>query len=315
MNDSHAIIVEGLEKRFGDFTAVAGVTFSIRAGETFGFLGPNGAGKSTTIRMLCGLIPPSGGRGMVAGFDVVRETARIRERIGYMSQKFSLYDELTVGENIDFFGGIYGLSGSRMASRKKWVLEMAELGGRVGTRTGLLPGGWKQRLALGCAILHEPPIVFLDEPTSGVDPESRRRFWDLIHSLASGGVTVLVTTHYMDEAEYCDRIGVIHQGRLIALDSPRGLKTSRMQGVLLQVDCEDPVRANEVLATTPEVRHPALFGRMIHVSATDEGAGTAAVAAALNSAGIRVRGIRRIQPTMEDVFASLVEQQEAEAAK
>lgn len=311
MSEAYAITVEGLEKRFGDFVAVAGISFAIRAGETFGFLGPNGAGKSTTIRMLCGLIPPSGGRGTVAGFDIVRETARIRERIGYMSQKFSLYDELTVGENIDFFGGIYGLSGTRMAARKKWVLEMAGLGERPGTRTGLLPGGWKQRLALGCAILHEPPIVFLDEPTSGVDPESRRRFWDLIHSLASGGVTVLVTTHYMDEAEYCDRIGVIHQGHLIALDSPRGLKASRMQGVLLQVDCDEPVRANEVLAAAPDVRHPALFGRMIHVTATDEAAGTASVAAALGPAGIRVRGVRRIQPTMEDVFASLVEQQEA----
>jgi ABC-2 type transport system ATP-binding protein len=314
MSDAPAIKVEGLEKRFGDFTAVAGVSFSIRAGETFGFLGPNGAGKSTTIRMLCGLIPPSGGRGTVAGFDIVRETARIREHIGYMSQKFSLYDELTVGENIDFFGGIYGLAGSRMAARKKWVLEMAGLGDRSGTRTGLLPGGWKQRLALGCAILHEPPIVFLDEPTSGVDPESRRRFWDLIHSLASGGVTVLVTTHYMDEAEYCDRIGVIHLGKLIALDSPRGLKTSRMKGVLFEVDCDDPIRANEALASASNVRHPALFGRMIHVTATDEAAGIASVKSALAATGVRVRGIRRIQPTMEDVFASLVEQQEAEAA-
>jgi ABC-2 type transport system ATP-binding protein len=310
MSDTPAIEVDGLEKRFGDFTAVAGVSFSIHAGETFGFLGPNGAGKSTTIRMLCGLIPPSGGRGTVAGFDVVRETARIRERIGYMSQKFSLYDELTVGENIDFFGGIYGLSGSRMASRKEWALDMAGLHEREGTRTGLLPGGWKQRLALGCALLHEPQIVFLDEPTSGVDPESRRRFWDLIHSLASGGVTVLVTTHYMDEAEYCDRIGVIHQGKLIALDSPRNLKSERMHGVLLEIDCDDPVRANEILTSADGVRHPALFGRMIHVTVDDETAGTESAEAALRGAGLRVRGVRRIQPTMEDVFASLVEQQE-----
>ena len=314
MNDAAAIRVEKLEKRFGDFTAVAGVSFAIRTGETFGFLGPNGAGKSTTIRMLCGLLRPSGGSGTVAGFDIVRETSRIRERIGYMSQKFSLYDELTVGENIEFFGGIYGLSGSRMTARRKWVLEMAGLRERVDSRTGLLPGGWKQRLALGCAVLHEPQIVFLDEPTSGVDPESRRRFWDLIHSLASSGVTVLVTTHYMDEAEYCDRVGIIHQGRLVALDSPRVLKAGHMQGVLLEVDCTDPVRAIEALAKTEGVRDSALFGRMIHVTADEESAGAAAVARSLSTAGVDVRKTRRIPPTMEDVFASLVEQTEKEAA-
>lgn len=307
MSEDFAITVEGLEKRFGDFVAVAGISFEIKKGETFGFLGPNGAGKSTTIRMLCGLIPPSGGRGTVAGFDIVRETARIREHIGYMSQRFSLYDELTVGENIDFFGGIYGLAGSRMAARKKWVLEMAGLCEREKTRTGLLPGGWKQRLALGCAVLHEPPIVFLDEPTSGVDPESRRRFWNLIHNLASGGVTVLVTTHYMDEAEYCDRVGVIHQGHLVALDSPRNLKSHHMRGVLLQIECEHPVRANEVLTNAQGAHEPALFGRMIHVTADDEASGTLAVRKTLDAAGIEVRAIRRIRPTMEDVFASLVE--------
>jgi len=314
MSTTHAIKVEGLVKRFGDFTAVDGISFAISTGETFGFLGPNGAGKSTTIRMLCGLVSPTAGSGTVAGFDVVRETARIRERIGYMSQKFSLYDELTVGENIDFFGGIYGLSGSRMDARKKWVLEMAGLRERTGSRTGLLPGGWKQRLALGCAILHEPPIVFLDEPTSGVDPESRRHFWDLIHSLASNGVTVLVTTHYMDEAEYCDRVGVIHQGKLVALDSPRGLKTRHMQDILLEIDCSDPVRAIEVLARPGRVRDAALFGRTIHVITDDEDTGSSDAREALQSAGISVKGVRRIPPTMEDVFVSLVEKHTKEVS-
>lgn len=307
MSTAFAIEVNKLEKRFGEFVAVAGISFAIRAGETFGFLGPNGAGKSTTIRMLCGLLSPTGGNGTVAGFDIVRETGRIRERIGYMSQKFSLYDELTVGENIDFFGGIYGLSGSRMAARKKWALDMAGLHDRSGTRTSLLPGGWKQRLALGCAILHEPPIVFLDEPTSGVDPESRRRFWDLIHRLASSGVTVLVTTHYMDESEYCDRVGIIHQGSLIALDAPRELKTRHMRDVLLEIECAEPVRGIEALATAARVRDAALFGRTIHVIAQDERSGAEDARAALDRAGIAVSGIRRIPPSMEDVFVSLVE--------
>ncbi|MEN6459455.1 MAG: ABC transporter ATP-binding protein [Thermoguttaceae bacterium] len=224
MNDS-AVMVENLEKRFGHFVAVDRVSFQVARGEVFGFLGPNGAGKSTTIRMLCGILTPSGGRGTVAGFDVLSQPEQIKAHIGYMSQKFSLYSDLTVEENIDFFSGIYRLPREKKHDRKEWVIEMAGLAAHRHSLTGVLSGGWKQRLALGCAILHEPPILFLDEPTSGVDPISRRQFWDLIYDLSGLGVTVFVTTHYMDEAEYCNRLGLIYRGQLIALGTPHQLKT------------------------------------------------------------------------------------------
>ena len=220
-----AVLVENLVKRFGDFVAVDDVNCAVKRGEIFGFLGPNGAGKSTTIRILCGLLEPTSGRALVGGLDVATQPERVRERIGYMSQKFSLYDDLTVEENIDFFAGIYGVPADRRRERKAYVLEMSGLDRRRTTMTHLLPGGWKQRLALGCAILHEPPVLFLDEPTSGVDPIARRGFWDLIYGLAAGGQTVLVTTHYMDEAEYCHRLALMHQGRVIALGSPAELKS------------------------------------------------------------------------------------------
>ena len=220
-----AVSLERLEKRFGDFIAVNGISLTVGKGEIFGFLGPNGAGKSTAIRMLCGIMPPSGGTGTVAGHDIVREPEEIKKNIGYMSQRFSLYEDLTVEENIDFYSGIYRIAPERKRERKEWVLEMAGLQMRRAARAATLSGGWKQRLALGCAILHEPSIVFLDEPTSGVDPMSRRRFWNLIYHLAERGTTVFVTTHYMDEAEYCDRIGLIYRGELIALGSPEELKS------------------------------------------------------------------------------------------
>ncbi|MDD5706119.1 MAG: ABC transporter ATP-binding protein [Kiritimatiellae bacterium] len=219
-----AVAVENLEKRFGAFTAVNRVSFEVRRGEIFGFLGPNGAGKSTTIRMLCGILAPSGGAGTVAGFDIRTEQERIKGSIGYMSQRFSLYEDLTVEENINFYSGIYRIPPSQRSARKEWVLRMAGLLGHRHSRTGILAGGWKQRLSLGCAVLHEPPVVFLDEPTSGVDPISRRQFWDLIYELAGKGVTVFVTTHYMDEAEYCDRIALVYRGELIALGAPSALK-------------------------------------------------------------------------------------------
>ena len=225
-NSVPAVVVRDLEKRFGRFVAVNRISFEVAPGEIFGFLGPNGAGKSTTIRMLCGILAPSGGSGVVAGLDIRRETEKIKSRIGYMSQKFSLYDDLTVEENIDFYSGIYRIPTARRPVRKDWVLDMAGLREHRRSLTAILPGGWKQRLALGCAVLHEPPIVFLDEPTSGVDPISRRRFWDLIYDLAGRGVTVFVTTHYMEEAEYCDRIGIIYRGELIAGGSPEVLKTT-----------------------------------------------------------------------------------------
>jgi ABC-2 type transport system ATP-binding protein len=221
---SVAVSVDNLVKRFGDFTAVDHLSLEIGKGEVFGFLGPNGAGKSTTIRVLCGLLTPTSGRATVGDFDVARDPEAVRRNIGYMSQKFSLYDDLTVEENINFFAGIYGVYDERREQRKEYVLEMADLRDRRGTITRLLAGGWKQRLALGCAILHEPPILFLDEPTSGVDPIARRGFWDLIHQLSASGRTILVSTHYMDESEYCHRVGLINRGRLIALDTPQKLK-------------------------------------------------------------------------------------------
>ena len=222
----NAVVVENLVKRFDGFVAVDHVTIEVKRGEIFGFLGPNGAGKSTTIRILCGLLAPTEGRAVVGGFDVAGEPERVKSSIGYMSQKFSLYDDLTVEENIEFFGGIYGVPAEKRAGRRRHVLEMSGLEEKQGTMTRLLAGGWKQRLALGCAILHEPPILFLDEPTSGVDPIARRGFWDLIYQLSESGHTVLVSTHYMDEAEYCHRLALMNRGRVIALGSPAELRSA-----------------------------------------------------------------------------------------
>lgn len=221
-----SVVVEHLSKRFGDFVAVSDVNLRVGKGEIFGFLGPNGAGKSTTIRILCGLLAPSEGKAMVAGYDVALEPEKVRENIGYMSQRFSLYDDLTVDENINFFMGIYGVDRAKRPARKQYALDMAGLVGQEKTMTRTLSGGWKQRLALGCAILHEPPIVFLDEPTSGVDPIARRAFWDLIYQLSEAGQTVFVTTHYMDEAEYCHRVALLYHGKMIALGTPAELKSS-----------------------------------------------------------------------------------------
>ena len=303
------IEVQNLEKHFGTFKAVAGISFAVRRGEIFGFLGPNGAGKSTTIRMLCGLLAPTAGSGRVAGFDIVRDTEKIKTRIGYMSQKFSLYDELTVEENIDFYSGIYRLPKARKTERKEWVLTMAGLRDHRRARTAVLSGGWKQRLALGCAVLHEPPILFLDEPTSCVDPNSRRQFWDLIYTLSAQGVTVLVTTHYMEESEYCDRLGVIYRGELIALGPPRELKTRHLQEAVLEIECERPNDAMEIIERLPEVKEAALFGHGLHAVARAAEAGPAATAirAALAGAGFRVARVEGITPTLEDVFVSLIE--------
>ncbi len=299
--------VQHLAKHFGAFKAVAGVSFAVRRGEIFGFLGPNGAGKSTTIRMLCGLLTPTAGSGRVAGFDIVRETEKIKTRIGYMSQKFSLYDELTVEENIDFYSGIYRLPKNKKAERKDWVLEMAGLRDHRQSRTTELSGGWKQRLALGCAVLHEPPILFLDEPTSGVDPNSRRQFWDLIYSLSEQGVTVFVTTHYMEESEYCDRLGIVYRGELIALGTPRILKTEHMPEAVLEIDCARPNEAMTILERQPEVKEVALFGKGLHAVAVDPVAAERAIRAALTSGGFRLDRLERITPTLEDVFVSLIE--------
>jgi ABC-2 type transport system ATP-binding protein len=303
----NVIEVRALEKRFGAFRAVAGISFTVRRGEIFGFLGPNGAGKSTTIRMLCGLLAPTAGGGSVAGFDIIRDTEQIKTRIGYMSQKFSLYDELTVEENIDFYSGIYRLPAGKKAARKDWVLGMAGLREHRRSRTSELSGGWKQRLALGCAVLHEPPILFLDEPTSGVDPNSRRQFWDLIYALSGQGVTVLVTTHYMEESEYCDRLGVIYRGELIALGTPRELKTEHMPEAVLELDCARPNEAMLALERLPEVKEVALFGKGLHAVAADPAAAQAAIRGALAAGGYRLDRLERITPTLEDVFVSLIE--------
>jgi ABC-2 type transport system ATP-binding protein len=302
-----AVTVVDLEKRFGGFVAVNRVSFDVRRGEIFGFLGPNGAGKSTTIRMLCGLLTPSSGSGTVAGFDIRTEPERIKLNIGYMSQKFSLYEDLTVEENIDFYSGIYCIPAERKRQRKQWVIEMAGLAEHRKTRTALLSGGWKQRLALGCAILHEPPILFLDEPTSGVDPVSRRQFWDLIYDMADHGVTIFVTTHYMDEAEYCDRLGLIYRGELIALGTPAALKTDSMPEAVLEVICSEPEKALAELENLPTVKEAALFGTRLHVVAPDGDAAMDDCRRLLAERGHRLEAIGKILPSLEDVFVSLIE--------
>jgi ABC-2 type transport system ATP-binding protein len=302
-----AVVVRDLERRFGSFVAVNRVSFEVEKGEIFGFLGPNGAGKSTTIRILCGILAPSGGTGTVAGFDIVREAEKIKAHIGYMSQKFSLYEDLTVEENINFYSGIYTIGEEKKKERKEWVLRMAGLEERRSTRTSLLAGGWKQRLALGCAILHEPPIIFLDEPTSGVDPISRRRFWDLIYELSGKGVTIFVTTHYMDEAEYCDRIGLIYRGELIALGTPEALKTEWMREDVLECVCDRPQEAMELIETVPGVKEVALFGKGLHAVVEKAETFQEIIRRRLIDNGYRVIGIEKIVPSLEDVFVSLIE--------
>lgn len=302
-----SIDVRDLSKVFGKFVAVDHVTFSVRRGDIFGFLGANGAGKSTTIRMLCGLLAPTAGAASVGGFDVGREPDRVKARIGYMSQKFSLYDDLTVEENIEFFGGVYGVAGSRLREKTPGVLEMAGLRGRERSLARELSVGWKQRLALGCALLHDPEIVFLDEPTGGVDPVSRRNFWELINRLSGEGVTVFVTTHYLDEAEYCNDIRLIHAGRIVAAGSPGELKRTYIRNPILEVESDRVVEAMELLQGKDWVIETSIFGAYLHVSVADEAEGRERIKAALASAGIEVRRMDRIMPSLEDVFISRIE--------
>jgi ABC-2 type transport system ATP-binding protein len=305
-----AVKVEDLVKRFGDFVAVDHIRFQVERGEIFGFLGPNGAGKSTTIRMLCGLLMPTSGKGKVAEFDLMKESEKIKQVIGYMSQKFSLYDDLTVTENLHFFGGIYGLSGPSQRQREKQVLEMiglTELRDRI-TRT--LPVGWKQRLALGCSILHEPSILFLDEPTSGVDPISRRNFWSLIQQMGEKNVTTFVTTHYMDEAEYCGRLALIYQGRIIALGTPSELKLKTLAQGLLEVECDPLISALDLLKGEPWISEAAMFGDSLHVIGREGVDLEQEVSRILGGLGIHLKRIGRIRPSLEDVFVSLIEKEE-----
>jgi ABC-2 type transport system ATP-binding protein len=310
----HAIDVQHLTKRFGSFTAVDDISFTVQRGEIFGFLGANGAGKSTTIRMLCGLLQPTDGTARVGGFDINAQTDSVKLNIGYMSQRFSLYDDLTVEQNIRFYGGVYGLRGSRLERRMVWALGMADLKGREKSLTRTLPGGWKQRLALGCAILHEPKIVFLDEPTGGVDPISRRNFWELINQLSAEGVTVLVTTHFLDEAEYCNTIILINAGKLIARGSPLELKTTHITSPILEVACSSVVDAMELLREQPWVLESSVFGTKLHVMVGNEREGRQAIADLLARHGISVQNLERIVPSLEDVFLYLLERDAASNA-
>jgi ABC-2 type transport system ATP-binding protein len=303
----NTIVVRDLTRRFGDFVAVDRVSFDVGKGEVFGFLGSNGAGKSTTIRMLCGLLEPTSGTANVGGVDVGKDPEGVKRRIGYMSQRFSLYEQLTVDQNIRFFGGIYGLSGSALEQRRAFVIEMAGLHGREDTKTADLAGGWRQRLALGCAILHEPPIVFLDEPTGGVDPVSRRQFWTLIDQLAESGVTVLVTTHYLDEAEHCHRIAIIHAGRLAALGSTAELKQVFSGRTILEIHAGDPVHAMRVLDSLDDVEKTSVFGTSVHAVLRSSAAGApSAIQEQLAAAGVETRRMDRVEPSLEDVFLEVV---------
>jgi ABC-2 type transport system ATP-binding protein len=300
------VIADDLVKRFGAFMAVDHVSFRIRSGEIMGFLGPNGAGKSTIIRILCGLLRPSGGRASIAGIDVSRDPESVRQHIGYMSQKFSLYRDLTVEENLRFFGGIYSVPRAELAERMRFAVNMAGLVGRENALVATLAGGWQQRLALGCAVLHKPPILFLDEPTSGVEPASRRRFWDLIHSLASDGVTVLVSTHYMDEAEYCHRIALINHGRLIATGSPAQLRETALGGELLLVECDALGATLEALQHAPDVLDCSVFGDALHILVRNAENGLTHLPPFLAAKGLQPRRIARIAPSLEDVFVQLI---------
>ena len=300
-----SVVVENLTKRFGDFIAVDNIGFEARQGEIFGFLGPNGSGKSTTIRILCGLLRPSSGRATVAGIDVALNPEAVRQRIGYMSQKFSLYNDLRVAENLEFFAGMYSVPKKEIAVRIAWVLKMAGLEGRGQSPTSALAVGWKQRLALGCAVLHHPPIVFLDEPTSGVDPVSRRQFWDLIHNMVREGVTVFVTTHYMDEAEYCNRLVLLDRGHIVAMGTPTELKRHSMKGQLVMIECEPLGPALELLQTAPEVLDAAVFGSGLHAVVADATVAAPKIRELLLARQFRVGRIEQIAPSLEDVFVSL----------
>ncbi len=308
-----AVHVKDLVKRFDSFTAVNNISFSVKRGEVFGFLGPNGSGKSTTIRILCGILKPTSGGGSVAGLDILTETEAIKSRIGYMSQKFSLYDALTVEENLDFYGGIYRIPREKKSRRKKFVLELGDLGKYRNFQTGILPPGLKQRLALGCAILHEPSVLFLDEPTSGVDPVIRRKFWDVIYDLSATGVTVFVTTHYMDEADNCHRLGLIYRGELIACETPAALKASLGRQEVLEILSNQPLEAMRVLESRLDLRDISLFGTRLHVVAPEGGPGTGPIRQALTEGGVTVLGVQPVQPTLEDVFITLIQAHEREA--
>jgi len=305
-----AVEVEDLVKTFGSFVAVDHIHFQVKRGEVFGFLGPNGAGKSTTIRMLCGLLIPTSGIGKVAGFSIVEEPERIKQVIGYMSQKFSLYDDLTVMENLHFFGGIYGLSGSQQKEREEEALEMVGLKELRDRMTRTLAVGWKQRVALACAILHKPSILFLDEPTSGVDPVSRRNFWSLIQQMGERGVTTFVTTHYMDEAEYCDRLALIYRGKIIALGTPTSLKLETLARGVMEVECDPLIPVLDLLKKEAWVSEAAVFGEGLHVIGKEGSDVEKEIRPLFQKNGILLKRMEAIRPSLEDVFVTLIEREE-----
>lgn len=309
-SNTYAVETHDLSKQFDRFTAVDRVSFNVPRGQIFGLLGPNGAGKTTTIRMLLGLLRPTSGTAAVLGLDIVKQAGELRRRIGYMSQKFSLYNDLTVEENLNFYAGAYGVQGQRRRERKQTILHMAGLEGREHALTRTLAGGWKQRLALGAAILHQPEMLFLDEPTAGVDPISRRTFWNLLYDLADTGVTILVTTHYMDEAEQCQQLAFIQGGRLVAYGAPQEIKTQHMRGQVLEIVCDRPDQAIQALRGLAVVDEVALYGALLHVVSSDPAAHEPLLRAALDEAGVQVSAIDRIAPSLEDVFIASARQVE-----
>ncbi len=307
-----AVSAHDLTKVYGDLTAVDHLSLEVREGEVFAFLGPNGSGKTTTIRMLCGIITPTSGEGHVLGFDIATQSESIKARIGYMSQRFALYEDLTVRENLNFYAGVYQVHGSRRTARVQELIGMAGLTGREGQLAGQLSGGWKQRLALGCAIVHQPPLLFLDEPTAGVDPVSRRSFWTLIYGLARGGVTIFLTTHYIDEAEHADRVALMLDGRMVALAPPRELRETGLSGTLLEVESEPAVAALELLPGIPGVQEVTLYGTLLHVLV--DGISAEQLTATLRQRGLTVTSVRVIKPSLEDVFVSRIRAGRAEAS-
>jgi ABC-2 type transport system ATP-binding protein len=310
----NAIEIEQLTKRFGNFTAVDHISFDVREGEIFGFLGANGAGKSTAIRMMCALLTSTSGTARVGGYDINTHPEKVKESIGYMSQKFSLYDDLRDEENIDFFGRVYGLSESEIRERKHWVLTMAHLQQKEHVITGTLPVGWKQRLALGCAVLHRPKIVFLDEPTSGVDPVMRRRFWELINDYSAEGMTVIVTTHFLEEAEYCNDIAFINAGKIIAGGSPQELKREHIKNPILEIQCSSVIEAMTCIEKESWALETSVFGTNLHVSVENETDAKGKIRSVLGARNIDITAIERIIPSLEDVFIYLLDQEERRAA-
>jgi len=314
MQNEYSVVAKELTKKFGDFTAVDHISFNIGTGEIFGFLGPNGSGKTTTIRMLLGLLHPTEGGGTVLGYDIIRESEEIRRRIGYMSQQFSLYNDLTVSENLNFYGGTYGVTGRRLQERKEYILKMANLKGREREMTKNLSGGWKQRLALGTAIIHEPQILFLDEPTAGVDPISRRAFWDLLYELSDEGTTIFVTTHYMDEAEHCQSLAFIHLGRIVARGTPQEIKETIMKGQVLEIDCADPDFALSTLRELSLFDEVALYGALIHVVGDDLERHKPLIERLLREKEVEIRSMDIIAPSLEDVFISSIKEEDKKIA-